>query len=65
MNERTANQSLDVAFFILGDPFVGYGMFWWSHVGKDFGPTLPRAPEAVPGFRLYLIIINNPRKAKF
>ena len=27
MNERTANQSLYVAFFILGDPFVGYGIF--------------------------------------
>ena len=56
MNERTANQSLYVAFFILGDPFVGYGMFWWSHVGKDFGPTLPRAPEAVPEIRLSFLL---------
>ena len=39
MNERTANQSLDVAFFILGDPFVGYECFYSSHVRKGSGGT--------------------------
>ena len=66
MNERTANQSLYVAFFILGDPFVGYECFYSSHVRRaSAGP-----PRRAPSHRflandLPCNYINNPGKPEF
>ena len=64
MNERTANQSLDVAFFILGDPFVGYECFYSSHVRKGSGGTPAEgAQERFLANARYCCYINNPGHA--
>ena len=57
MNEGTANQSLYVAFFILGDPFVGYECFYSSHVRKGSGGTPAEGARSGPSNWAFISVI--------